>query len=401
MTPGESSPLAGVRVLDLSSTFMGPYCTALLAQWGADVVKVEPPQGDVLRFVGDAQQIGLGPVFVNANRGKRSIVLDLKDEVSRAILDRLVETADVLVHNMRPSTAERLGVTAQRLLALNDRLVLCALRGFGAGGRYQDRAAYDDVIQAASGVAAVQGGASSQPTYIRMSAADKTMGVFGAAAVLAALHGRQGTGRGRAIEVPMFETMAAFTLLEQQGGMVYDPQRGPVGYPRTESPHRRPYRTKDGYLAVMIYTDAQWHAFFAAIERPELVTDPRFRTIRERTLHTDELYALMDEHLVERTSAEWEELLGRADISTGPVNSIPGLFEDPHLQETGFFERVEHEAAGTLWLARPPVDMGDRDMLSLRPPPMLGEHTEEIMRELGNDETAADGLVDKTRQKRR
>lgn len=387
------SPLSGIRVIDLSTTFMGPYCTALLAQWGAEVVKIEAPGGDVLRYIGDVKELGMGPVFLNANRGKRSVVLDLKTPGGRLVLDRLARDCDVLVHNLRPEAAARLEVTEERMMSLNDQLIYCSLRGFGAGGPYQHRAAYDDVIQAASGMAAVQGGGDGPPTYLRTSAADKIMGILGAAAVLAGLQGRQLDGRGRAIEVPMFESMASFMLLEQQGGMVFDPPDGPVGYPRTESPHRRPCRTKDGYLSVMLYTDEQWAAFFRAIGQPRLLDNPRYRTIRERTLHIDELYELVNAQMLQRDTAEWQQILGDADIATGPINTIEDLFEDEHLAATGFFESVEHPAIGKLKLARPPVVMGDRDTGRLRHAPRLGEHSIEVAGELGFDRQTITDLL--------
>ncbi|MFC8676929.1 CaiB/BaiF CoA transferase family protein [Streptomyces griseorubiginosus] len=350
-------PLAGVRVIDVSSTFMGPYCTMLLAQWGAEVTKVEPPGGDVVRKIGDVRGTSMGPVFLNVNRGKRSVVLDLKQGGARGLLDRLVAGADVVVHNMRSGAAERLGLSADAVLRANPRAVHCAFRGFGAGGPYEDRPAYDDVIQAASGMAALQGGAGGAE-YVRTAAADKIVGLMGAAAVLAALHGREVTGRGQAVEVPMLETMTQFMLLEQQGGWVFDPPAGPAGYARTASPHRRPCRTKDGHLAVMIYTDAQWRAFFDCVGRPELADDPRYRTIRERTEHIDELYAFLNEEMAARTTADWLAELERRDIPAAPVNAVTDLFEDPHLRATGFFESVEHPSEGPLLLPRQPVRFG-------------------------------------------
>lgn len=390
MAGAEPSPLAGITVVDLSTTFMGPYCTAVLAQWGADVVKVETPAGDVLRYINDAQQNGLGPVYLNTNRGKRCVALDLKNPAGSDVLDAIVARADVLVHNMRPNAARRLGVTADRMLEVNPRLVFCAFRGYGAGGPYQDRAAYDDVIQAACGMAAVQGGTGGEPQYVRTATADKTVGLYGAAAILAALQGRTATGRGRAIEVPMFESMASFMLVEQQGGLVYDPPRGAAGYARTASPHRRPCRTKDGHLAVMVYTDDQWAAFFAAIGRPELADEPRYRTIRERTQHIDELYSLVNEYLEQRTTAEWQDILDRANIATGPVNGIEDLFADEHLAATGFFAPAEHPHAGALTMSRPPVDMGDTP--DIRPAPLLGEHSVQVLRECGYTDQDIDAL---------
>ncbi|MFD0561750.1 CaiB/BaiF CoA transferase family protein [Kitasatospora saccharophila] len=374
------APLDGVRVVDLSSTFMGPYCTMLLAQWGADVVKVEPPEGDVVRAIGDSR--GLGPVFLNVNRGKRGIVLDLKADGVAEVLERLVAGADVVVHNLHPEVAPRLKVTGEDVLRTNARAVHRALRGFGRGGPYQYRSAYDDVIQAVGGMAALQGKPGGPAEYVRTVAADKTVGLMAAAAVLAALHGRDASGQGQIVEVPMLETMAGFLLLEQQGGWVFDPPAGPVGYARTESPHRRPCRIKDGYLAVMIYTNPQWRAFFEAIGRPELAADPKYRTIRERTEHIDELYTLVNAELETRTTAEWQAELDARDIPAARVNAVSDLFDDPRLTSTGFFEHVDHPVAGPLRLPRPAVPLGAAPS-PVRHAPSLGEHSVEVAAELG------------------
>jgi crotonobetainyl-CoA:carnitine CoA-transferase CaiB-like acyl-CoA transferase len=377
--------LAGLRVVDLSSTFMGPYCTLLLAQWGADVIKVEPPAGDVVRYIGDHRGTGMGPVFLNTNRGKRSVVLDLTADGDREALDRLIESCDVLVHSMRPRAATRAGLTAETVLARNPRCVLLAFRGFGADGPAENDPAYDDVIQARSGLAALQGAGCGEPAYVRSAIADKVVGVFGAAALLAALHERDSTGSGRAIDVPMLETMASFMLLEQQGGLVFDPPAGPSGYARTSSPYRRPYRTKDGSIAVMIYTDAQWATFFDLVGRPEVAEDPRFRTITERTLHIDELYAIVEAAMGERTSAQWLHELGTSGIPVGPVNSIDDLLSDPHLVATGFFHRVSHPSEGGLVLPTVPGPTGDAPPDASWHAPLLGAHTAEVLADLGID----------------
>ncbi|BBY28790.1 CaiB/BaiF CoA transferase family protein [Mycolicibacterium sediminis] len=385
-------PLDGVRVVDLSTTFMGPYSTMLLAHWGADVIKVEAPGGDVLRFIGDHRESGMGPVFLNANQGKRSLAVDLKSSHGRDVVTRLARHADVFVHNSRSAAADRCGFGPREVLEANPRVVYCAFRGFGSGGPYEHRPAYDDVIQAASGFAAVQG-LHGDPEYIRSAIADKTVGVMGAAAILAALHGRDATGVGTALEIPMFETLTSFLLLEQQGGWAFDPPVGNPGYARTESPYRRPFKTLDGSMAVMIYTDAQWRKFFVAIGKPELADDPRFRTIRERTINTAFLYQLLDEEMAGRTTAAWEELLGEADIATGPVNTVTDLFEDPHLAATGFFRSIDHPTEGPLRLPRQPAEMGAPDPRS-GIAPLYGEHTVAVLREIGVSEDGIAEMLD-------
>lgn len=376
--------LDGVRVIDLSTVLMAPYTARILADWGADVIKVESPGGDGLRSVGDTTGAGMGPLFINTNRGKRSVVLDLKQPRGREVLRRMVQDADVFLHNVRPPAAARLGITADELLGINPQLVHCAFRGYGAGGRNADRPAYDDVIQAASGVASAQAVGGAEPGYWRSAVADKVMGLYGAAAVCAALRAREATGTGRAIEVPMFEGMVSFMMLDRQGGWVHDPPSGPTGYARTDSVHRRPYATLDGHLAVMIYADKHWTAFFDLIGRPELTADPRFCDLGARTRHIDELYELLAEEMTTRTTAEWMDAFAAADIPHGPVNSVEELFDDPHLQDAGFFDQVHQPGVGTVRAAQPPLDMGGRPA-SPGAAPALGEHTDDVLNALGLD----------------
>jgi crotonobetainyl-CoA:carnitine CoA-transferase CaiB-like acyl-CoA transferase len=380
--------LGDIRVVDVTSTFMGPYCTMLLGQWGADVIKVEPPGGDVVRYVGDVNGTGLGPVFLNTNRGKRSIVLDLKTPRDQRVLDRLVATADVFVHNLRGASAERLGVSGAGLRERHPRLIACEFQGFGTGGPYAGRPAYDDIIQAMSGMADLQRD-TGEPAYVRSSIVDKIVGVMGAAAILAALHERDRTGAGQLLQIPMLESIVGFTLLEQQGGRVFDPPRGPAGYARTSAPNRRPYATADGYISVMIYTDAQWRAFFELIGEPELAGDPRYASITQRTLHVNELYARVDREMRAATTAEWLERFAARGIAAGPVSSLDDLFTDPHLAATGFFEPVDHPVEGRLLLGRPPGPLTGRDGRGVAPG--LGQHTAEILRELGDEEAAGGG----------
>ena len=260
------------------------------------------------------------------------------------------------------------------------RLIACEFQGFGAGGPYAGRPAYDDIIQAMSGMADLQHD-TGEPAYVRSSIVDKIVGVMGAATILAALHERERTGEGQLLQVPMLESIIGFTLLEQQGGRVFDPPRGPAGYARTSAPNRRPYATADGYISVMIYTDAQWRAFFELIGEPELAGDPRYASITQRTLHVNELYARVDREMRAATTAEWLERFAARGIAAGSVTSLDDLFTDPHLAATGFFEPVDHPVEGRLLLGRPPGPLTDRDGRGIAPG--LGQHTGEILRELG------------------
>ncbi|WP_236794249.1 CaiB/BaiF CoA-transferase family protein [Amycolatopsis sp. GM8] len=370
--------LAGLRVVDLSSTLMGPYCTMLLAQWGAEVVKVEPPQGDPARYIDDIHGTGMGPFFLNANRGKRSVVLDLKSPAGAESLSGLLDWCDVVVHALRPDSARDLGLDADSIVRRHPRCVALAFRGFGRGGPAADEPAYDDIIQARSGVADLQR-TGADPAYVRSALTDKVVGLYGTAALLAALRQRDRTGRGVALDIPMLETMTAFNLVDQQGGHVFDPPAGPPGYGRTASKHRRPYATKDGAVSVLIYTDRHWRVFFDLIGRPELAESPRYRTIRERTQHIDELYQLVAEKLAERTSREWIDLLGSHKIPIGPVNRLAELAGDPQLVATGFFTPVEHPSEGPLRLPRATGPTGTNPPPQRDWAPLLGADTESVL----------------------
>ncbi|EHB58754.1 Formyl-CoA transferase [Mycolicibacterium rhodesiae JS60] len=377
------APLQGIRVVDLTTTFMGPYCTLLLAQMGADVIKVEAPDGDIVRYIGPERNHGMGTIFLNANQGKRSIALDLKDQRGMAVMERLLAGADVFVTNMRPRAVDKLNLTAARVRELNDRIIYCSLTGFGSKGPYRENAAYDDVIQAVCGLASVQAGEDSPPSYVRTPVADKVTGLMGVGAILAALLGRASSGTGQTVEVPMYETMAEFLLLDQQGGMVFDPPIGPTGYARTSSPFRKPYRTKDDYLGVVVYTDRQWLSFFDLIGQPELADDPRFDTITARTRNIDALYQILEAEMSTRTNAEWTETLVLHNIPCTPVNTVADLLVDKHLESVDFFTSVDHPTEGRLRMPRLPITFTDVDTETHRPAPRLGEHGPDLLRELG------------------
>ncbi|MGY1723492.1 CaiB/BaiF CoA transferase family protein [Blastococcus sp. SYSU DS0533] len=380
-------PLVDVTVLDLTSTFLGPYCAELMAQMGARVVKVEPPEGDIIRYVADERHSGLGPAFLTFNRGKESVVLDLTTAAGRDALDRLVDTADVFLHNMRPAAMRKLRIDPGTVRERNPRLVYCHAVGYGSAGPYRDEPAYDDVVQGVSGIAAVQGGAA-EPQYVRTQVVDKTVGIMALAAILAALHERDVSGEGQAVEVPMFESMATFLLMEQQGQRVHAGRTGGTGYARTASPYRKPYRTADGTISVLLYTDGQWRTFFRLIDRPDLADDPELHSIRGRTKRIDELYALVEEALGRRTTGEWIGLLRAHAIPAMPVHTIEDLFADEHLAAVGLFEDVEHPTEGPLVHARLPWTFSRSGAPHLPGAPALGEHSGPVLRSVGLDDDA-------------
>lgn len=348
-------PLHGIRVVDLTTVIAGPYATQTLGEMGAEVVKVEPPGGDIMRAPGPARSPGMGAAFLNCNRNKRSVTLDLKTAADRAALSELVAGADVLVHNMRMDAARRVGLAPEPLLAAHPRLIYCAIVGFGQDGPYRDRPAYDDVIQAASGWAALAAQAGDEPRYAPTIVADKTTALFAVGAINAALYHRAVSGEGQAIEIPMFEAMVAFLAVEHLGGRSFEPPLGPPGYGRVLSRHRRPYRTADGHIAAMPYTAAHWRAFFRAAGREDWAAEPALDDHAARAAMIDALYERLAGCLMQRGSAAWLALLEKADVPCAPVNGFDELLADSHLAATGFFERAVHPTEGPLVGVRSPI----------------------------------------------
>ncbi len=373
-----AGPLQGVRVVDMTSVAMGPYATQILGDMGAEVIKIEAPEGDVFRTSAPAAHAGMGPAYLNLNRNKFSVTLDAKAPRDQASLLRLIDGADVFVSNVRPAALARLGLDAAALCARNPRLIHCAAVGFGQDGPYAARPAFDDIIQAMSGLADLQGRNSGAPAYVNTILADKVAGLTLAYAIPMALYERERSGKGQAIEVPMFETLVSFTLVEHLAGHSFEPPLGPMGYSRVLSPQRRPYRTRDGFLALLPYTDAQWRRFFALARRPDLAADARYADAAARARHFDALYQDLADIVAQQGTDAWLALLADADIPHSRVNTPESLFDDPHLRATGFFQPIDHPTEGPMTAcgipvrfsrtpgairrAAPPQD-ADRDML--------------------------------------
>ncbi|MFA5488756.1 MAG: CoA transferase [Candidimonas sp.] len=350
-----AGPLSGIRILDLSTVIAGPYATQVLGDMGAEILKIEPPQGDIMRAPGPGRSAGMGATFLNCNRNKRSIVLDLKQAQDHDALMDMVGEAQVVVHNMRPAAAARLGLTYDDMRARNPSIIFCAIVGYGQQGVYRDRPAYDDVIQAAAGWAGMEQRMGGEPRYAPTIVADKTTGLYVVAAVNAALFHRAQTGQGQYVEVPMFEVMASFLLVDQLGGRSFVPPEGPPGYSRLLSPHRRPHRTRDGYLSVLPYTGAHWKRFFELAGRQDWADDARLDSNDQRAAMVDDLYTRLAQILVSRSSAEWMEVLPQADIPCSPVNSVDDLLQDEHLRSVEFFMESDHPTEGRVLTTRPPV----------------------------------------------
>jgi crotonobetainyl-CoA:carnitine CoA-transferase CaiB-like acyl-CoA transferase len=368
-------PLDGIRVVDMTSVVMGPTTTQILGDYGAEVIKIEPPGGDVMRFAGPSRHAAMGPLYLAMNRNKRSIVLDMKKDSARTAALRLCARADVLIHNIRPPSMARLGLGYDAVAQVKPDIVYVSLTGYGEGGPYAGKPAYDDLIQGASGIAALIGQVSGgEPRYVPSLIADRIVGITAAHAVLAALYHRARTGEGKAIEIPMFETMAEFVLSDHLGGNAFDPTAGPTGYARLLAANRRPYKTRDGYVCALLYSDRHWHDFFAASgNRARFDADERLNHPAVRVKHYDAVYGIVAEILATRTTAEWLELLDANDIPAMKLNDIDALIDDPHLKAVGFFHQVEHPTEGRLRMMAAPR----------RVPPALGADGEEVLREAG------------------
>lgn len=378
-----SGPLAGVRVIDLTTVVLGPYATQMLGDLGADVIKIEPPEGDTTRFTGPRRSADMASLFMGVNRNKRSIALDLKQASAREVVLRLVDGADVFVHNIRPQKLEKLGLGPDALLLRNPRLIYAGLHGWREDGPYGGRPAYDDIIQGLCGVASLMNTLTGQPRYAPTIIADKTCGLVSAQAILAALYAREKTGRGQFVEIPMFETMVGYLMVEHLHGRTFVPDEGELGYSRVLAPWRRPYATSDGFVCMLAYTDAQWRRFWTEVGRPEMMEDPRFATMAGRSRNIDEVYRLAGEQLAGRSTAEWIDVFDKLEIPAGPVNTLEQVMDDPHLDAVGFFRHTRHPSEGEIVLPDVPIRFSETPAAIDRLQPRLGEHGREILQELG------------------
>ena len=378
-------PLAGVRVVDLTAMVMGPYCTQIMADMGADVIKVEPPAGDNTRYISVGPAPGMSGVYINVNRGKRAVVLDLTTDAGRTALRALIATADVFIHSMRSKAIAKLGFGYDDVAEINPSIVYTNCYGYGRRGPYRDLPAYDDTIQAECGIPAVQEQLTGEANYVGTIMADKVAGLTALYATTMALFHRERTGEGQEVEVAMFETMASFMLVEHANGAMFDPPLGPAVYPRTVAPNRRPYPTKDGHIAVLIYNDKHWSAFVNAVQ-PPWATEV-YATLEMRANDIDTVYGLVAETLLERTTDEWMALFRELQIPAAPINTPDALFDHPHLNAVGLFETVDTQYGPVrmpgvpTWFSRTPGRIAG-------PTRELGADTAEVLKELGLDRDA-------------
>ena len=375
--------LSGIRVLDLSSVIMGPMTGQYLGDMGADVIKIEPPEGDITRSIGPRRSEAMGALFLANNRNKRSVVLDLKQSDSLQLLRHMIVKSDVVLHSIRSSSAIRLGIDYESCAALNPKLVYCHLKGFSDAGPYAGRAAYDDIVQALSGLAMLQKIAVGEPRYVPSIIADKISAVHAAYAIALALFHRERSGQGQEVSVPMLETMVAFNMAEHQGGHMLEPAAGQMGYEPVRQGMRRPFRTADGYLCILPYTDRNWARFLDIVGRHDLKQDTRFTTQKGRQANLGLVWGEVAKVLESRTTEDWLALLEGSDIAHAPVNDLEALLDDPHLVKIGFWEMHEHPSEGMMRLPMPPIEFSRTPCSIRRLPPKLGQHTDEVLAEFG------------------
>jgi crotonobetainyl-CoA:carnitine CoA-transferase CaiB-like acyl-CoA transferase len=391
---GRSGALDGVRVIDFSSVVMGPMATQILGDLGADVIKVEPPQGDLARLVPPRRHPGMGALALNVNRNKRSVALDLKSECGREAFRRLVATADVLVTNMRPGALCRLGLDYPALAALNPRLVYVSATGFRSGSALADRAAYDEIVQASSGMADLMRRKTGRATYAPSILADKVTALAIVYSALAALVHQRATGRGQRVEVPMTDTMVAFNLVEHLAGHTFEPAAGEFGFYRSMAAGHEAVRTKDGWACILPYTSRNVVDFFTRLGLTDAAADPRFVDDRLRPQHFAELYELIASVALERTTAEWESICAELSVPFAPVLDLEHAAEDPYLTEDGLISTAEHPTEGSYRTVGSPVRFFDTPATVRRHCPTVGQHNTELLRELGYAEAAIAQLVE-------
>jgi len=390
-----SEPLAGLRIIDMTSVLMGPYATQILGDYGADIIKIEPPAGDSTRGVGPMRTAGMGHIFLHVNRNKRSVVLDLKKPAGLAALMSLVKTADVLISNVRPAAMARLGITYAKLSQSNPRIIVLSLVGYGQKGPYAAKPAYDDLVQGVAGISALVALAGAkEPRYAPVTLSDRAVALNAVNAILAALYSRDRSGEGQEIEIPMFESIAQFVMGDHLGGLTFEPPIGPPGYPRLLSHDRRPYATRDGYICAMVYTDRNWRAFLAEIGQPDMFdSDPRFSTIGKRTENISALYAMVSDAMATRTTQQWLDALERLDIPAMPMHSMESLLDDPHMKAVDFFRIIDHPTEGPIREMAIPSTWSKTQPTIRRPAPKLGQHSREILHEAGLTEAEIDELI--------
>ena len=383
MTNTPKGPLQGVRVVDLTTVMLGPFCTQILGEMGAEIIKIETPEGDVNRWTGESRSPGMSTGQLIKGRNKRSIILDLKVKKVRKVFEKLIQTADVFVHNIRPKAAKRLAIDYETIAELKPSIIYASATGFGETGPFADKPAYDDLIQGASGIASLFGKVTGTPRYVPSVMADKTTGLFLSNYISMALFHRERTGEGQKLHVPMYESFAAFVVSEHMQGQTFVPPTGPAGYTRMLTAHRKPYETKDGFICVVPYTQKHWVNFLTLTGRADLIKDPRFSNQTERTKNIDTLYEIVSDNMKSRSTNDWIIALSDADIPAGPMNSPEDLFECPHLKAVDMFPEIEHPTEGRIKHIKVPAAFSKTPGGLYHHSEKLGASTNAVLNELG------------------
>ena len=388
-----AGPLEGVKILELTAVVLGPWACQMLADMGAEVIKVEPPYGDSNRSLGASRNPNMAALYLTCNRNKRSLILDLKQPAARDAIFKIAQDVDVVIHNNRPQVMTKLGLEYKDFRAVNENIIYCGTYGYGKDGPYGEKGALDDSIQSISGIAWLTQMVQGEPRYLPTIVADKTTALNVVYAVTAALYSREKTGNGQEIEVPMFESMVYYNMAEHLWGNTFEPPIGNAGYTRLMSHHRKPYKTKDGYIAILPYLDAHWQKFCELSGREDLLDDSRFTTLSDRVNNIDDTYDETGKTMATRTTQEWLDLFGTTSVPTNAVNTLDGLLDDPHLKEVGFWQELDHPTEGKLRMTRFPVTFSETPAENRRHQPVMGEHSVEILREAGLSDDDIDALI--------
>ena len=388
-----AGPLDGVKILELTAVVLGPWACQILADMGAEVIKVEPPYGDSNRSLGASRSPQMAALYLTCNRNKRSVVLDLKQPAAREAVLQIAEDVDIVIHNNRPQVMAKLGLEYADFKAVNKNIIYCGTFGYGRAGPYGEKGALDDSIQSISGIAWLTNMVLGEPRYLPTVIADKTTALNVVYAVTAALYSREKTGQGQEIEVPMFESMVYYNMAEHLWGNSFEPPIGSAGYKRLMSHHRKPYKTKDGYIAILPYLDAHWEKFCELADRADLLEDKRFTTLSDRVTNIDYTYDETAKTMVHKTTQEWLDIFGSTSVPTNAVNTLDGLLDDPHLKEVDFWQESDHPTEGRIRMTRFPVTFSETPAENRRHQPKLGEHSREILREAGLSDEQIDALI--------
>ena len=389
-----SGPLSGLKVLELTSVVLGPWAAQIIADMGADVIKIEAPFGDSNRQLGASKNPGMAALYLSNNRNKRSLVLDLKQESARDALLAIVKDCDVFLHNNRPQVMTKLRLEYEDIKSVNENIIYCGTYGYSKDGPYGEKGALDDSIQAVSGVAALNELVLGEPRYLPTVVADKTTAITVVYSILAALFHRERSGVGQEIEVPMFETMVSFVMAEHIWGEVFEPKLGEAGYTRLMSHHRKPYKTKDGYIAVLPYMNNHWKTFCEKAEREDLIEDERFKDLSSRVKNIDDTYSETGKILATKTTQEWLDIFTGTKVPVIVVNSLEDLFHDPHLEAVEFWKSFDHPTEGQLKMPGFPSKFSKTPASIRKHAPKLGEHSKEILAEAGIDEETINKMLD-------